>query len=365
MVYIGLDLHARCFSMAVMQSDGTVVFETTRSTSSDALREAVGLIGGPKQVVLEESTMARWACRVLASVADRVVAADPWENRQIGRDEKLDDREAARKLADLLRGGYIHPVHHGDEAEEVFKELVLAYHAAGREAVRFKNKLKAKFRQHGMVVSGRQLYRAEAREGWHKQLKSSSVRLQVDLLWANIDHFEKQRERLRRALAQDAGGVEVVQRFQQVPGVGLIRAATFYAIIQTPHRFAHRRRLWTYCGVGLARRQSANIEGPVHLTSRFNRYLKAMAKGAAVSAIAAGDNRYAEQFARLTKQEGTAPEKARLTVARSILSTLYGMWRNGTSYRPSASGSWKTEAAHSEQTPLHRPGPAGGRPSLN
>ena len=84
-----------------------------------------------------------------------------------------------------------------------------------------------------------------------------------------------------------------------------------------------------------------------------------------MSAIAAGDNRYAEQFARLTQQEGTAPEKARLTVARSIVSTLYGMWRNGTSYQPSGSDFWKTRTAHLQQAAVHQPGPAGGRPSLN
>jgi len=36
------------------------------------------------------------------------------------------------------------------------------------------------------------------------------------------------------------------------PGMGLIHASTVSAIIEVPHRFAYKKKLWMYAGIGLA-----------------------------------------------------------------------------------------------------------------
>ena len=100
----------------------------------------------------------------------------------------------------------------------------------------------------------------------------------------------------------------------------------------TPHRFADKRKVWSYCGLGVVGRQSDQMIGPKHLTRTGNRSLKDLAKGAAISAIRTEQNQYARQYRRLLAK-GTAPQNARLTVARAIVSTLYAMWRDGTAYQ--------------------------------
>jgi transposase len=347
MWYIGIDLHSRTFTMVAMKQDGKVRFEQGWETSCQNLREAVESLEGRKRVVFEESTLASWAFRQLRPYAS-VVVADPWHNRLIGKDEKLDDDEAARKLADLLRLGAIHAVHHtADLARQGFRELVLMYHDAGRDQSRAKCRLKAKFRQHGVRCSGREVYQFESREKWRRKLESSEAQYQVDLLWADIDHAAEKQERLRRAIQQRARGVEVIRQLRAVPGIGLIRASTFYALVDTPHRFPDKRHLWSYCGIGLAKRKSGDREGPEHLTRRYNPRLKDVAKGAAVTAIAAGNNPFAAQQARLVERH-LEPALARLTVARSIVSTLYEIWRRGTEYDPEfrkETRSWASQAA--------------------
>jgi hypothetical protein len=109
--------------------------------------------------------------------------------------------------------------------------------------------------------------------------------------------------------------------------------ATFVAIVDTPHRFADKRKLWSYCGLAVVRRSASAMAGPEHLNRRFNRPLKAVAKSAAVDAIKFGDNHFARQHQRLVAG-GTSAHNARLTVARAIISTLYAMWRSGEHYRP-------------------------------
>jgi len=338
MMYIGLDVHARTFAMVVVNGRGEEVFARQAQTSCESLREAVGMIAGRKRVVLEESTLADWVYRLLKGCAEEVVVAEPWHNRLIGKDEKLDDLKAARKLARLLRSGDIHPVHHTDELErQVFKELVGLYYDAVKETTRCKSRLKAKFEQHGVQCSGRELYHADRREQWAKRLESAGVCYQVELLWEALDQAQERRARLHARLRRQALTFEPIRRFMAVPGVGVIRAATFFAIVDTPHRFASRSRLWSYCGIGLARRTSGQTSQPPHLTRHGNPRLKNVAKGAALTAITAGDNPFATQYEGL-RAGGLAVEKARLTVSRSLVATLWAMWRKGVEYHPRQEG---------------------------
>ena len=333
MRYVGLDIHARNFSIAVLDENSSVLFEHSFTTSAANLRTVMEAITDPKRVVLEETTVAAWAYRVLRPHAEQVVVADPLHNRWIAGDESSDDTSAAYKLAQLLRGGFIHPVHHSGRDRQVFKELVLSYHDTSRELVRFKNKLKAKFRQHGVYCAGEGVYHPAEREEWLSKLEAAGARLQMQLLMESIDHFQEQKSLLRKELARRSRALPQIAAFRQVPGVGLIRATTFFALVDTPHRFAHKRKLWAYCGLAVVSRRSDGRAGPEHLNRRGNHLLKDIAKGAALSAIAQKDSQFCRQYQRLIAQ-GISAQNARLTVARALMATLYAMWRKGESYRP-------------------------------
>ena len=181
MIYIGIDLHARHFSMAVLNQDDGIMFEETLPTSCQNLKAAIGAFSETKSVVFEESTLAAWAYRVLQPYAEKVVVADPLHNHWIAGDEKSNDITAARKLAQSLRAGLIHPVQHSTQQRQLFKELVLSYHDTSGEVVRFKNKLKAKFRQHGVHCTGPSVY-GSGRDEWLGRLPAGGARQQVQML---------------------------------------------------------------------------------------------------------------------------------------------------------------------------------------
>jgi transposase len=219
-------------------------------------------------------------------------------------------------------------------ARQGFRELVLMYLDSTRDRARVKNRLKSKFRQHGVRCTRADVYLEESRAKWRAKLESPEAQLQVDLLWADLDHVAEKCERLRRQIQQRAKGVDVIRRLRGVPGIGLIRASTFYALVDTPHRFEDKGKLCSYCGLGLAKRKSADSEGPTHLVRRFNPRLKDVAKGAAASAIAARNNPFYEQYVQYLQRKPKKASSARLTVARSIISTMYELWRRGTEYDP-------------------------------
>lgn len=333
MQYIGLDLHAKSFSLAALGKDGEMLLEQTRATSGEGLVRLVNALAGDKVIAVEESTLADWAFRLLSPHA-KVVVAEPRHNRWIAGDEMIDDKAAARKLAELLRAGLLKLVYHTPSLErQEFKELVQAYHDLSKQITRHRNQLKAKFRRRGIPCPGTQVYSRRHRDEWLAKLPGEGARIQVQFLWETLDHLEDQQLVLDRKLKRLARQFVQVARFQDLPGVGLIRAASFFAFVDTPHRFATKSKLWTYCSLGIAQARSGQTAGPQHLTYFGNRVLKDTLKGAALSAIRAGDNPFADKYRRQVA-EGMAPELALLNVARAIANTLWTMWRRDEEYQP-------------------------------
>jgi hypothetical protein len=91
--------------------------------------------------------------------------------------------------------------------------------------------------------------------------------------------------------------------------------------------------LWKYLGIGLQRQRSGN--GPEHLgvPTRAHRLLKGTILGAALSAVVSGNNPFADLYGRWSKQ-GLSSKLARRNVARAQAATLWGLWKNGSAYRP-------------------------------
>jgi transposase len=59
---------------------------------------------------------------------------------------------------------------------------------------------------------------------------------------------------------------------REIPTIGPIRAALLIPMIQTPHRLRTKRQLWTYCGLGIEKLDSAQQKSPLRReTKRDNK----------------------------------------------------------------------------------------------
>jgi len=55
---------------------------------------------------------------------------------------------------------------------------------------------------------------------------------------------------------------------------------------------------------------------------------------ATISAIQAKDNPFQRKYLDMTLLHGIAPHRAKLTIARDMLATMWAMWRKGEKYNP-------------------------------
>jgi transposase len=283
---------------------------------------------------MEEGTLAGWALEICAHFGEKLIITDPKENHWIGSSGQKNDPLDALKLAQLARGGYIKEIHHPVGDRRRFRELMQAYHDTVRGTTRIKNKIKAKFRQNGILCTGSTVYLETYREEWETKLPNDTARLIAKGLWQQLEQFEQTEKQLLAAAKIEAKRYTEIKFFEDVPGIGFISAATISAILETPHRFADKRKVWMYAGLGLMKRSSGGKIYSEKLSKDYNRLLKYTLKQAAEVAIRASDNPFRRKYLSKTVLHGVAPHRAKLTVARDIMTTLWVMWKKGERYDP-------------------------------
>ncbi|MCP4248929.1 MAG: transposase [bacterium] len=332
---IGADTHCAFTELAAISPGGRLVHRDRCCTTIRSLVQAVAEVRRPRRVVIEEGPLADWLSRGLSERGESVLVCDPRRNHLIAKDGDKDDAIDAEKLARLARGGFIKPVHHAESFDRVaFKRRVALYHDQVRHRVREANRLMAQCRQLGVFLHERDFAEAEQWRQCRNRLPNHKVvRADLHLLWRGYQQAVAQADRIRRGLLTLARKNRAIRRFTQVPGVAWIRAATFYAYVDTPFRFQRKQALWRYMGIGLERRGSGEGSLLVRVSRDANRTLKDMILGAAMSAVVSGRNPFAEQYRRWL-QDGIAPRNARRNVARSQAAVMWGMWKRGDDYRP-------------------------------
>ncbi len=337
--YIGADVDSKITNLAVERNQ-RIVQEMAVPTTIPALRAALEAIGGRKELAIEEGMLAHWLWRNLADCVDRLVVCDPRRNALIARDGDKVDPVDARKLAALLRGGFVREVFHsGDDGRVLLKRWVGLYHDRVREAVRQINKIRACCAMSGVRIRRGALRNQEIRRAWLRDLPQKDLSDQLAMLWMGLDVTLEQVKLARRQIRGRSRRHNILRLWKELPGVGEIRAVTLLAYLDTPWRFGKPQKLWKYCGVGLQRCSSGKDRnglprvGLLQLAWQCNRRLKDSVMGAATSAIRQGENVFARQYERLVF-DGLTPGNARHTVARKMLTVMWGMWKTEQPFDP-------------------------------
>jgi len=153
MKYIGLDVHSTHINCAVIDEQGNLIHHNCFPTSLQNLINLSEKLKHPLSLVFEEGELADWLCQGLHPHFEKITVADPMENRLIYASDYKSDTIDPLKLATLLRGGFIHPVHHTwDHHRSQFKQMVFAYHDMAKQVTRIKNKIKAYYRNRGLSL---------------------------------------------------------------------------------------------------------------------------------------------------------------------------------------------------------------------
>jgi len=164
------------------------------------------------------------------------------------------------------------------------------------------------------------------------------VRRRAELLYQQLDGLQQLRRTLRPELLAESRKHKAAKLLRQIPCIGPIRAARWIALMPTPHRFRSKRQLWTYSGLGIETRDSAQyrwVHGQLQrskkpqqirgLNQNHNHEMREISKGAATRA-SCGVGPLRDFYVALLAK-GMKPEMARLTLARKIAAIALTLWK--------------------------------------
>ena len=350
--YIGLDVHQASISIAVRDESGKLVMQSVIATRASAILEFLEGLRGTLHVTFEEGTYSTWLHDLLVRRVSKVIVCNPRKNALLKKGNKS-DRTDARKLSELLRGGLLSPVYHGENSTRTLQELTRSYMTLTVDTTRVMSRLKAIYRGQAIPYGGKKLYTRKHRQEWLVQLHQPGLLRRAERLYEELDLLQQLRRQAKQELMMESKKHSVCERLRTIPYLGPIRAAVLAARVQTPHRFRTKRQFWAYCGLGLETRSSADyqqMEGHLQRSRKkvlvrglnvdHNHDLKNIFKGAALSAsIFAGP---LQDFYQARINSGIQPEMARLTLARKIAAVALIIWKKGESFD---AAKLKTQAA--------------------
>lgn len=339
--YIGIDVHAQSCTIAVMSAAGKRLNQLVVETNGHSLRNAIGCIPGHLHICLEEGTQSAWVFEILKGFGEVVVTVP---EPHLGN---KDDARDAWALAELLRTGAIRRRVYKDCAPySELRAAMRSYTMLRDDVCRTKARLKATFRSRGLMPPGEAAYHSKRSQDWARQLPPEE-RQTAAMLLEQLLLQEAMRSKAEARVAAAAKKHPVVKLVASAPGIGPIRSAQIVATVVTPHRFRTKRQFWSYCGLAVVMRSSANwerdqrgrlVRTKIQQTRGLNQnrsaVLKDVFKGAAHQLSFQMVNHPLHlAYVRLV-DGGMKPNLAKVTIARRIAAVVLAMWKHGEVYEP-------------------------------
>jgi transposase len=236
-------------------------------------------------------------------------------------------------------------VYKGEQSTVGLKHLVHAYERLSADATRAMNRIKALYRGRGIRCRGRAVYEKSTQEEWVRKLEIEGIKVRAGYLYEQLELLLKLSDEASKQMCREARRHSAYKLISPIPGLGPVRTSQVIAAVSSPHRFRTKRQFWPYCGLAVVTHSRGDYEWdgdrvkrrkkPVQtrgLNKNYNRTLKAVFKGAALTAIAT-NKEFKEYYQRMI-DKGIRPEMARLTVARKIAAITLSVWKKGEKFDP-------------------------------
>jgi len=331
--FVGIDAHSEHCNLKAIDRQGACVLEERTVTGGNNLRGLVSDLPRPVWVIVESSCLAPQIKEWLFRKVDRIIVCETRENRWIAKSEDKSDPADADRLARLLRMGEFKEVHVPLGLARDRREVMRLYRKLISDVVRTKNRIKAKYREHGLHPSGDSVYEPSSRPQWLKKLTKTQPRFLVETLYAELDAQLEVMGQVQSRLFKLMRGTREYKLLVSIPGVGNVSGAIMACLLEDGSRFKRKGQLWQYSSLGVRHRWSGDPgRGRASASPSGNRLMKYAAMTAANAAIR-GDNEFSRHYQDMVSR-GIDSAMAKKTVARKILATALAMLKSGRLYRP-------------------------------
>jgi transposase len=328
-MYLGIDLHKKSSVWVMMDEKRNVIFHTSVASHPFDINASIKKIPARLQdvkVVIEPVCGWRWVTKQLKEAGLEVHIAHPMKVRLIAESKQKTDFNDARTLADLLRAGMLPESYRvADEIYELRVVLRERYFLV-QERTAVKNRLHGIVTTQGLhLVDGCNPLQKRGKK-WIEKGSNETMKELLEViseLDAHIDLLTKKISGLTKEIPE-------AKLLMTMPGVGPITALTVVAEVGDFSRFSSPKKLASFAGIVPKQRSSGEKVRLGSITHFGSKYLRT----AMVETAMRIREDCAPELYRFV--ESLAPncgaKKARVALARKMLSIMWTMVRNNTPY---------------------------------
>jgi len=322
---VGLDVHKRSFSIALLRPDGMVKIWTTPADVTAITNRLTSLPIFISAVCYEAGPTGFGLARSLRSAGIKVIVAAPSRiPRPITATNKTDSLDCI-KLAELAASGLVRSIAIPSEKEEAFRALSRRRHQLTDSIRRVKQRIRSLFLALGVAEpAGIDNWSKAAILALEYQTLPEGASETRDSLLSELKYFIVAQKEVDTKLERLAKGQDEARRIslmRSVPGVGKVVATTFAAEIFNPKRFNHSKEVTAYLGLAPVIRQSGGSKGKATLRPIGQQRLRSLLVEAAWM-WKQKDERAREFYNRILGKHGV-PQKAIAALARKLAALLW------------------------------------------
>jgi transposase len=323
--FVGIDVHKRSFSIALLRPDGMIKDWTTPADVEAVTNKLTSLKIHIASVCYEAGPTGFGLARSLRSAGIKVLLAAPSRiPRPIAATNKTDSLDCI-KLAELAASGLVRSIAIPSEREEAFRALSRRRHQLTDSLRRVKQRIRSLLLALGVTEpAGIDHWGKAAVLALETLVLPAGATETRDSLLDELKYFitaQKQVDLHLKELAQEQDEVKRIAAMRSVPGVGKVVATTFAAEIFNPKRFRRSEEVTAYLGLAPVIRQSGGSKGKAYLRPVGQRRLRSLLIEAAW--IWKQKDEWAHNFYNRILGKHGVPQKAIAALARKLAALLW------------------------------------------
>jgi len=274
--YIGFDVHKKSIQFCMKLASGQIVEEGRLPATRAALTAWAARQERPWKGALEATMFSAWIYDTLRPHAAELKVAHSALLKAIAASKHASDRLDARKIADLVRVGWIPGVWMAPPEIRSLRLQLRYRNLVVRQATQVKNRIASTLMEQGVEYTQSRLH---GKKYFHALLERldevpEPVRDLLRTSRGSLEMFACVQRLLLQRLSREKVLAERVRLLQTIPGVGPVTALTWALEIGDPQRFRSAAQAMSYCGLVAPLQESAGKQFRQPLSKKRNGHLQ-------------------------------------------------------------------------------------------
>lgn len=331
MRHCGIDVHSATSDLCELSAAGKVVRRERFSSTQYGFRKHFEGVGRMR-VVMESGGSTPWVYRLLTELGHEVIVVNPRRLRLIAESTLKSDRIDAEILARLSRFDLdlLRPVYQRSQDGQALRTKIQVRTSLVRARVALINQVKGVLRSQGVRFSSTTASSFVAK--WGEARIPRAMRDLLEPLVGSIGELTDRIEKLQVELVELSHSDELLERLQEVPGVGPLVSVSFLGWVDRAERFAKSRDVGACLGLRPTLRASSKAKQQGHISREGDSEMRWLLVQAAHAALSTNRDSALKRWGeRLVERLGK--KKAVVAVARKLAVLLHRMWISGEHYQ--------------------------------